>query len=58
MGTRYPTGHVVIDVDFSVVAMPPDSWVRCRLTSAVNELGELGIMAAPVRIEIERDGRP
>jgi hypothetical protein len=44
---------VVIDADFSVVAMQPDIWVRYRLARVLNELDELGIMATPVRIEIE-----
>lgn len=47
---------LVLDVDMSVVAMPADTWVLYRLDMLARSLHELGVMANPVRIEV--DGCP
>jgi len=40
----------------SVLAMPADAWAWYRLDGLVRSLHDLGVMATPVRIEI--DGWP
>ena len=47
---------LVLDVDLSVVAMSPQAWALYRLDTLARSLHELGVMAIPVRIEI--DGWP
>jgi hypothetical protein len=47
---------LVLDVDLSMVAMSPQAWALYRLDTLARSLHELGVMAIPVRIEI--DGRP
>lgn len=47
---------LVFDVDLSVVAMSPEAWALYRLDTLARSLHELGVMAIPVRIEI--DGWP
>ena len=47
---------LVLDVDMSVLAMPADTWAWYRLDGLVRSLHDLGVMATPVRIEI--DGWP
>jgi len=47
---------LVLDVDMSLVAMPAETWALYRLDGLVRSLHELGVMATPVRIEI--DGWP
>jgi hypothetical protein len=48
---------LVLDVDLSVVAMSPQAWALYRLDTLARSLQhELGVMAIPVRIEI--DGWP
>jgi hypothetical protein len=47
---------LVLDVDLSVVAMSPQAWALYRLDTFARSLHELGVMAIPVRIEI--DGWP
>ncbi len=44
---------LVLDVDFSVMAMPADIWALSRLDGLAMSLHDLGIMAIPVRIQIE-----
>ena len=45
---------LVLDLDVSVLAIPPDTWALTHLRNLSDRLNQIGITATPIRIKIDR----